>query len=178
MGILRKLFGKNSETTTDVLELLSSQHAEVDALFEAIEQGRGDKRALFTELADKLAAHATVEEKLFYPAVMANQTEDQLREAVEEHLAIKRLLADLISLRPSDDEFDAKLKVLKEQITHHAHKEEEGKLFPKAKSLLSADERAGLGNEVLVMFEELMQSHPYQQVPNETAEAAPLPSLR
>jgi hemerythrin superfamily protein len=176
MGFLRNLFGK--DTTTDVLELLQSQHEEVDSLIARIENGEGNRRALFTELADKLAAHATVEEKLFYPAVMAKETDDMLHEAVEEHLAIKRLLADMIALDTDDDQFIAKLSVLKEQVAHHAHKEEEDKLFPKVKSLLSADERAALGNEVLVMFEELMQSHPYKHVPAETAEAAPLPSPR
>jgi hemerythrin superfamily protein len=175
MGILRKLFGR--ETTTDVLELLTSQHAEVDALFERLENKQGDRRALFTELADKLAAHATVEEKIFYPAVMAKQTTEMLHEAVEEHLAINRLLEDLIAMRPSDEQFDAKLSVLKEQVTHHAHEEEEGTLFPKLKSLLSGDERAALGNEVLVMYEELMLSHPYKSVPAQTDAAAKLPSL-
>ena len=173
MGFLRKLFG--IEVTTDVLELLSSQHKEVDALFEAIEQGKGNRRVLFTELADKLAAHAPVEEKLFYPAVMAKETGDLLKESVEEHLSIKRVLADLIAMKVDDDQFLAKLKVLKEQVSHHAHKEEEQKLFPKVKSLLSADERAALGNELLVMFEDLMTSHPYKNVPAETDKAAELP---
>jgi hemerythrin superfamily protein len=176
MGILRRLFGK--ETTTDVLELLTMQHSEMDMLFEKIENGEGNRRALFTELADKLAAHAIAEEKVFYPAIMAKQTQDQLQEAVEEHLQIKRMLADLIAMTPSDEEFDAKLKVLKEQVTHHAHKEEERKLFPRVKSMLSADERAALGNEVLALFEELMVSHPYKNVPADTKRAAKLPSLR
>ena len=39
-----------------------------------------------SELADKLAAHAAIEEKLFYPAVMTDDTEDKLLEATEEHL--------------------------------------------------------------------------------------------
>jgi hemerythrin superfamily protein len=176
MGLLRKLFGKT--TTTDILEVLAMQHAEVDALFMAIEKGQGNKRVLFTELADKLAAHASVEEQLFYPAVMARQTEEILRESVEEHLSVKRLLADLIALRPDDEAFDAKLSVLKEQVTHHAHKEEEAKLFPKVKKLFSADERAALGNEFLMMFEELMLSHPYRNVPRETRAAAALPRVR
>jgi hemerythrin superfamily protein len=176
MGILRKLLGKT--TTTDIIEVLTMQHAEVDALIMAIEKGSGNKRALFTELADKLAAHAAVEEQLFYPAVMARETEDQLREAVEEHLSVKRLLADLIALSPSDDAFDAKLKVLKEQVQHHAHKEEEGKLFPKIKKLFNSDERAALGSEFLAMFEQMMLSHPYKNVPSETDAAAELPSVR
>ena len=176
MGFLRKLFG--IEVTTDVLELLESQHQEVDALFAAIEQGTGDRRALFTELADKLAAHAAVEEKVFYPAVMAKVTGDLLKESVEEHLSIKRVLADLISLRVDDEQFLPKLKVLKEQVSHHAHEEEESKLFPKVRSMMSVDERAALGNELLVMFEELMTTHPYRNVPAETAVAAQLPSPR
>jgi len=176
MGFLRKIFGK--ETTTDVLELLTSQHREVDDLIAKLEHGSGPRRGLLTQLADKLAAHATVEEKLFYPAVMTRDTEDQLHEAVEEHLALKRLLSDMITMRLDDDSFDAKLSVLKEQVSHHAHEEEEKDLFPKVKSMLTADERAALGNEVLVMFEELMQGHPSQNVPRETAEAAKLPSLR
>ena len=176
MGFLRKIFGK--ETTTDVLELLTSQHREVDELIAKLEHGSGPRRGLITQLADKLAAHATVEEKLFYPAVMSRDTEDQLQEAVEEHLSIKRLLADMVTMRIDEDSFDAKLSVLKEQLSHHAHEEEEKNLFPKVRSLLTSDERAALGNEVLAMFEELMQGHPSQNVPRETAEAAKLPSVR
>ncbi len=173
MGILKRILG--TETTTDILEILTSQHREVDALFDALLSGEGKRSVLFTELADKLAAHATVEEKLFYPAVMARDTSELLHESVEEHLSIKRVLSDLISMRLSDEQFRAKLTVLKEHVSHHAHKEEEAKLFPKVKKLFDADERAALGNEVLAMFEQLMETHPYEQVPAQTRIAAPLP---
>jgi hemerythrin superfamily protein len=176
MGLFRKLFGK--DTTTDVVELLTSQHREIDDLIAKLEHGSGPRRALLTLLADRLAAHATVEEKIFYPAVMSRGTEDQLHEAVEEHLSIKRLLADMIGMRLDDDSFEAKLSVLKEQVSHHAHSEEEKHLFPRVKEMLSSDERAALGNEVLVMYEDLMQGHPSQNVPSETGHAAKLPSLR
>lgn len=163
------------KNSTDVLQLLTAQHAEVDELFEKLEDGAENRMALLTELADKLAAHATVEEKIFYPAVIAKDTSDKLHEAVEEHLQIKRVLADLIALRPGDESFKAKLKVLKEDVTHHAHREEEGKLFPILRASMSADELAAIGNETLVMFEQLMKGHPHRNVPNETTTAAPLP---
>lgn len=165
--------------TIDVLELLSQQHAEVDELFEAIEAGHGDKAALFMELADKLAAHATIEEKIFYPSVMSADTEEILHESVEEHLSVKRLLADLLALDPvaDADEFDAKISVLEEQVSHHAHEEEEKTLFAMLRRTLSEDERAALGNECLAMFEELLAHEPRRNVPSETAEAAALPSL-
>lgn len=164
--------------TIDVLELLTEQHNEVDELFEAIENANGDKRALFVDLADKLAAHAAIEEKIFYPAVMMKETEEILHESVEEHLSMKRLLADLLALDPDadGDEFDAKISVLKEQVSHHAHEEEEKELFVMLRKSLSADDRAALGNECLAMFELLMQQDPRRNLPAETAEAAALPT--
>jgi len=131
---------------------------------------------VFAGLAGKPAAHASIEEKIFYPRVMADDTSELLHEAVEEHLAVKRVLADMLTMQLDSDEFDAKLAVLKEEVSHHAHDEEEAKLFPKVKRAFNADERAALGNELIATFETLMQSAPRNQVPNETAEAAPLPA--
>jgi hemerythrin superfamily protein len=159
----------------NAIELLSEQHEEVDQLMTRIESADDDmKEQLFYELADKLAAHAKIEEKIFYPAVMAKQTEEILLESVEEHLAVKRVLADLLELSPDDEQFDAKLAVMKEQIEHHAHEEEEGQLFPKVRKLLGSDELEALGGEMSALFEELMQMEPRKSVPGETGEAAPL----
>jgi hemerythrin superfamily protein len=161
----------------NALKLLEEQHDEVDTLIEEIEKGRSMdlKTKRFAELADKLAAHAAIEEKIFYPAVMAKQTEDILLESVEEHLSVKRLLADMMKLDVTDDAFDAKLSVIKEQLQHHAHEEEEKELFPKVKKLLAKDELEALGDQMQAKFEELLQRSPRRQVPNETAEAAHLP---
>jgi iron-sulfur cluster repair protein YtfE (RIC family) len=157
--------------------LLESQHTEVDELIKKLEDNTGDRAALFGELADKLAAHTTVEEKLFYPAVMQSSTSDLLHRSVEEHLAVKRVLADMLDLDPEADydEFEEELAILKKKVSHHAHEEEEGKLFPILRRTMSADELAGLGNEVLVMFESLMEQEPRRNVPDETYEAAQLP---
>ena len=161
--------------TLDVLELLEDQHTEVDQLIAQLERSRSDRAALFAELADKLAAHATVEEKIFYPAAMAPNTSELLHESVEEHLTVKRLLADMMEMDPDDGEFDETLALLKDEVSHHAHDEEEGKLFPKLRRTMTEDERAGLGNEVLAMFESLIEQEPRRDVPRETAEPAPLP---
>jgi hemerythrin superfamily protein len=158
----------------DALELLTLQHDEVEALFEDIKEApsESEKEKLFIELADKLAAHAKIEETLFYPAVMAKQTKDLLLESTEEHLAIKRVLSDLLDLDIDDDRFDAKLDVMKEQVSHHAREEEEGELFPKVKALLSTEELTALGAEMLSQFETLIAGKPRLAVPAETAVAA------
>ncbi len=166
--------------TIDALELLKMQHDEVDELIGQIEDSDDpeEKADLFRELADKLAAHSTMEEKLFYPTVMAEQTEDLLLESTEEHLSVKRILADMMQLDVEDEHFDAKLSVIKEQIRHHARDEEEGELFPKVRRLLSADELAALGNECMALFESLLEAgDPRMNVPAETREAASLPAM-
>ena len=167
------------DETIDALELLRSQHEEVEGLIEKIENtdDAEEKRALFIELADNLAAHSTIEEKIFYPSVMDEKTRELLVESTEEHLSVKRLLADMLELDVEDERFDAKLSVIKEQIRHHAHDEEDDMLFPKVRRLMSADELAALGNEMLAMFETLLESQPRTQVPAETAEPAPLPGV-
>jgi hemerythrin superfamily protein len=163
--------------TIDVLELLEDQHTEVDQLIAQLERGRGDRAALFAELADKVAAHSAVEEKIFYPSVMAPNTAELLHEFVQEHLTVKRLLADMMEMDPYDEdgEFDETLALLKDELDHHAHDEEERKLFPRLRRLMTEEERAGLGNEVLAMFEWLIDQEPRRDVPRETAEPAPLP---
>lgn len=160
----------------NALDLLKEQHDEVDSLFAMIENAKdADKKSeLFIELADKLAAHATIEEKLFYPAVKAKQTEELLVESVEEHLQIKRILADLLELDVDDDHFDAKLSVMKEEVEHHARDEEEEELFPKVKKLLDKDDLEALGGEMSAMFEELLEGEPRLNVPSQTGEAAPV----
>ncbi|MDB4958334.1 MAG: hemerythrin [Myxococcales bacterium] len=162
--------------TIDALELLTQQHDELEDLIERIEEtdDPDEKTELFTKLADNLAAHATIEEKLFYPSVRSDRTEEMLLEATEEHLAMKRVLADMLELDPEDEHFDAKLKVLRDEVHHHAREEEEAKLFPIVRKSMSEDELAGLGNELMAMFEQVIEREPRMQVPAETAEAAPL----
>ena len=164
------------DDTINALELLRSQHTEVENLIEEIEESDDpdERQELFQELADKLAAHSAIEEKIFYPAVMTDDTHEQLVEATEEHLAVKRLLADMMELDCEDEHFDAKLTVLKEGIRHHAHDEEENELFPKVEEMMDDDELAALGNEMLAMFESLIDRAPRRNVPAETKRAAVL----
>jgi len=178
MAAAPPLIMKKDATMLDALELLMDQHEEVEGLIEQLENTDDSdaKTELFRELADKLAAHSTIEEKIFYPAMMADKTRELLVESTEEHLSVKRLLADMMTLDVDDEHFDAKLSVLKEQIRHHAHDEEEDKLFPMVRKLFSRDELAAIGNEMLAMFEKLIARDPRRNVPSETSHAAPLPA--
>ena len=159
----------------DAIELLMIQHEEAKALFKKIERAEDDeKQDLFERVADALAVHATIEEKQFYPATRNARTEEMLQEAVEEHLAAKRLIADLLEMTPDDPQFDAKIAVLKEQVEHHIEEEEE-ELFPKVRRMFKADEIEDLGVAMEDMAEDLKaEGAPRESVPAETGSAAPL----
>lgn len=156
----------------NAVDLLVTDHRRMESLLKALVETKGDEKAKrFTEVADILAAHVTIEEKIFYPAVKAKRTEDILLESLEEHLSIKRVLADLIALSPSDDTFDPKLHVLKEQVEHH-HKEEEGDLFPKVRKLFDHDHLSQLGEEMEAERKTLEAGKPRCLVLGQTEEAA------
>ena len=165
------------EIVMNALELLKQQHEEVSSLFELIAEAEDltGKRALVQELADAFAAHATIEEEIFYPAAYADATEEVLTEAVEEHLSIKRIIVDVLEMAPDHENFDAKLKVLKEQIEHHVE-EEEGELFPKVRKAMESEELERMGLEMKERFDEVMSAEPTERVFQETEEAAHLPS--
>jgi hemerythrin superfamily protein len=160
----------------DAIELLKSQHREVEDLFSRTEKakGGGPKRKLFEQIADKLAVHAAIEEHQFYPAVKAKRTEDILLESLEEHLGIKRVIADLLKIDGADDTFEAKVTVLKELVQHHVE-EEESDLFPKVKKLLDRDDLVRLAEGMATEAQELeAEGSPRDAVSDETSEAASL----
>ena len=107
-------------------------------------------------------------------AVKAKRTEDILMESLEEHLSLKRLLADLMEMTPGDAAFEAKFKVLREQTEHH-HEEEEENLFPKVRKLLDEDQLAALGREMMA-FQVTMhtQGEPAEEMAGQTDKAARL----
>ena len=159
----------------NAIELLETQHKEVKQLFKKCEKAGGEgKRQLFEQIADALAVHASIEEKHFYPATRSARTEDLLEEAVEEHLSVKRIIADLLDMDPAESQFDAKITVLQEQVEHHVQ-EEEDELFPKVKKLLSGEELEDLGMVMEDAAAELEAGGaPRAAVPGETGEAAPI----
>lgn len=159
----------------DAIEMLKGQHREVESLFKKFdalgENATKSKQSLFENIADALAMHATIEEKHFYPAVKAKRTEDILLEALEEHLGIKRVIADLLKLDSSNETFDAKVKVLKEQVEHHVE-EEESDLFPKVRKVLDKAELTELASTMQRTMKALMEKGDARRaVPAETREA-------
>jgi iron-sulfur cluster repair protein YtfE (RIC family) len=159
----------------NAIRLLDEQHDEVaDLLAQAEEAEEPErKRELFELIADQLAIHSAIEERIFYPMVNGEETEDALMEAVEEHLGIKRLIADLLELAPADRHFAAKLTVLREQVEHHIE-DERRDIFPMVRKMLDRDQLEALGEEMVGMIVDLEGTEPRKNVPAETEHAAEL----
>lgn len=130
----------------DAFELLKKDHKKVSQLFKEVEAASGQaKKQIFSRLKTELDVHANIEERIFYPALEnKEEARDITLEAYEEHKVVKDLLAELDNGDAAQDEWDAKLTVLKENVEHHVE-EEEGELFSKARQVLSKQEIEELG---------------------------------
>ena len=151
--------GKNTPGAQDAVALLTADHREVSDMFEQFEnlsdRAKATKAKLTKKICDALIAHTAIEEEIFYPAVReaVKEGEDMVDEAVVEHASAKDLIRQLQEMDPDDDLYDAKVKVLGEQIEHHV-KEEEEEMFPQAKK--SGLDMVALGQEMAMRKQELL----------------------
>ena len=122
----------------DATQLLTQDHREVEALFEKFEKAGSDgsKERLARQICTELKIHAMIEEEIFYPALRGKIEDDSLDEAYVEHDGAKVLINDIEAGEPSDDFYDAKVKVLQEEIEHHVREEEKmnGNIFQQARA--------------------------------------------
>ena len=133
----------------DPFKLLQTDHKNVAALFDQLEQASGNaKLRVFNQIKTELELHTHIEETIFYPALEEpEETHDLTLEAYEEHDVVKKLLSQLSRARTAGEEWEAQAKVLRENVEHHVE-EEENELFPKAESALSEEEIEDLGTRM------------------------------
>jgi hemerythrin superfamily protein len=110
----------------DAITLLKADHREVDNLFSEFEKAtRADqKMRIVSSICDELKIHTIIEEEIFYPAVRAKIDPSIVDEGIVEHDGAKVLINDLAVAKAGEDYYDAKVKVLAEEIRHHVHEEE------------------------------------------------------
>ena len=125
------MLGMQSNDAADALELLKKDHETVEDLFDQFEDAKESENdeemaSLAASICSALTVHAQIEEELFYPAIRKlPEADDMVDEAAVEHQSIKDLVTQIEAMRPGDDLFEAKVKVLSEYVKHHV-KEEEG----------------------------------------------------
>ena len=134
----------------DALELLKQDHRKVKELFEQSEEAEGkNQQKIFEQIKTELETHARIEETVFYPAVQEHEElKDMVLESLEEHKQIKTLLREMDNLASDSEKFEPKLKVLMENVEHHAEEEEEGKMFPKLRQIMGKQKLDQLGADL------------------------------
>ena len=156
-----------STKSQDAIALLKEDHRKVEDLFEQFEKAKGNSRKekLALEICKELTIHTILEEEIFYPAIEGKVDEDLLKESLVEHDAAKVLIAEIEAGGPSDEFYDAKVKVLGEEIEHHVEEEEKPKegLFAQARET-DVDLRA-LGDRMAMRKEALQKEVRAQGVP-------------
>ena len=135
-----------ADTKQDAIALLKADHRTVEELFEQYEgaSGSAKKQKIAMQICLELTVHAQIEEEIFYPACEGKIEEDMLNEAYVEHDGAKVLIAEIEAGSPEDEYYDAKVKVLSEQIEHHVEEEE-----MRMEGMFSQARRAGLDMDAL-----------------------------
>src|SRR3954466_13447453 len=139
------------------ITLLKKDHREVEGWFDEYEQleEEREKLDLFNKIALALKVHTTIEEEIFYPEERGEVEDDMLDEAFVEHDGAKKLIAEIEGMKPSDEYYDAKVKVLGEYIKHHVKEEEQpGGIFAQAKK--GDEDLDAMGERLAARKEELM----------------------
>ena len=126
-----------NEVEQDPIAMLRSDHRKVEELFSSFDKAAPpqEKARLTEQICSELMIHTLLEEELFYPACKGHMEERLLAEAQVEHDGAKMLIIELQSGSPDDPYYDAKVKVLSEDIKHHVAEEEKPSsgIFAKAK---------------------------------------------
>ncbi len=142
----------------DAATLLKADHRTVDALFEAFEgaAGSAEKGRIVAEICTELKIHTMIEEEVFYPAVRGKIDDSLIDEAYVEHDGAKVLVNDLAAGQPGDPMYDAKVKVLAEEIRHHVKEEERWFTGMFAKARAAGVDMIDLGTKMQARKNELM----------------------
>lgn len=130
----------------DAIALLKADHRKVEDLFAKFERARGadQKQQLVQQICTELTIHTMIEEEIFYPACKGEIEDELLKEAYVEHDGAKVLIAELLATAPDEEFYDAKVKVLSEEIEHHVEEEEK-----RVDGMFSQARRAGLDMDAL-----------------------------
>jgi hypothetical protein len=144
--------------TQDAVALLKADHRKVEGLFEKFENAKSAsvKKSLVQEICTELCVHTMIEEEIFYPACTGEIEEDLVKEAYVEHDGAKVIIAELLASSPDDDFYDAKVKVLSEEIKHHVKEEEKRSEGMFAQAREAGVDMDALGEQLAARKQELL----------------------
>lgn len=125
-----------SRMLPDAISMIRMDHTHVIATFHRyrIDGSPARKRAIASMIGLALEIHARLEEEIFYPA-MRRVDPDLVDKSIPEHNDMRRLIAGLRELEPTDPAFDRTMMELMREVMRHVA-DEETMLLPDAERVL------------------------------------------
>lgn len=142
----------------DAVALLQRQHDAIREKFDRFEalsaRPSQRKQDLVREIVTDLVKHAEIEEQVFYPAVRdaIESGDSQVDQSLEEHHVAELLLAELDHLTPDADRYDAKVRVLMDDVREHMA-EEEAEVFPAVREAIDEERRRDMGRAMVDLWQ-------------------------
>lgn len=157
----------------DVIEILTHDHREAEAMFAELEGMWADptrsdderRKDLVDQVTIELVRHAVAEEVAVYPAVKDKVSAEEAERAKQEHAEAEETMKRLENLDADDPAFETELRRLMSEIRAHVV-EEEGEMFPRMREVMSRQELVDLGERVEAI-KKMAPTRPHPSVPND-----------
>jgi hemerythrin superfamily protein len=157
----------------NAITLLKNDHKTVEQFFKRFEKlgprAVKSKQDIVERIIRELSIHAGIEEMIFYPAIREAAARGEIDKLVlgslEEHHIVKWVLAELEQTPADFERFDAKVKVLIDNVRHHVE-EEEKELFPQLNKLLGPAYLDELG-DAMARAKKTVPTRPHPRSPDE-----------
>lgn len=141
------------ETLKDEHDLLRNQFTKI---LDLPNSAKVEKQEYFEELKKTLNSHTIAEEEILYKNLLpVEHLESEVREGIEEHRLSNQLMVELNSLDVSHPQWEAKVKALKDLLTHHL-KEEEEELFAEGQKVFDSERQKELTAVYLQKKEQML----------------------
>ena len=144
------------ETLKDEHDLLRNQLAKI---LDLPTSAKVERQEGLEELQKTLHSHTLAEEEIVYENMLPiEQLEPEVREGIEEHRLSNQLLMELKTLDVTQAQWEAKVKALKDLLTHHL-KEEEEELFAEGRKVFDSKKLQELQELYLQKKEEILKEN-------------------
>jgi hemerythrin superfamily protein len=156
----------------DVVELIKSDHREVERLFDLLQKQPETRSLNFPVLCSLLIAHSRAEEAEVYPVAKSEAGEtEEVEHSQGEHAEAEHMLEQMTAMDPESAEFGTALKELIKAVNHHVE-EEESRVLPGMKQRLSENRRAELAEAFVTARTEHLGDGPGQASREDLEQAA------
>jgi hemerythrin superfamily protein len=155
-------------TGEDVVDILSSDHREFQALIQEIRTApdAATRSDLRDALVSGLVRHAVGEEMYVYPAIKqyVPDGEAAVEHDTAEHKELERTMKELEAVEPTDPQFDTLLGQLESILLDHVQ-DEESDQFPKLRVAIPREQLVEIGSKVQTA-KKLAPTRPHPAAPN------------